>query len=166
MLRSGQGYFEWVSTTSNMNVKARFYYAGGTRVAVRTGSSTLNFLLGDHLGSTAITTDNLGARSAEVRYMPWGTTRWTYGTTPTTFLFTGQRRESSFGLYYYGARWSPGRPPGTGDPSLRPSYLRAGSGQAPAAGRFTQAERLLHRLIQVTLLPWKQSPSPLASIVN
>jgi hypothetical protein len=86
----GLSYFEWVSSTSNMNVKDRFYYAGGTRVAVRTGSSTLNFLLGDHLGSTALTTDSSGAKTAEVRYMPWGTTRYTSGTTPTTFLFTSE----------------------------------------------------------------------------
>jgi RHS repeat-associated protein len=40
-----------------------------------------------------------------MRYYPWGGQRYVYGTTPTTLLFTGQRRESSFGLYYYGARW-------------------------------------------------------------
>ncbi len=95
-------YFEWKTSTSDM---VEYYYAGSTRVAMRTGSSTLNFLLGDHLGSTAITTDSLGANPAEIRYMPWGTTRYTSGTTPTTYRFTGQRLESSFGLYYYGARW-------------------------------------------------------------
>jgi len=46
-LCSGHGYFESVSSTSDMNVKSRYYYAGVTRVAVRT-DSTLNYLLGDH----------------------------------------------------------------------------------------------------------------------
>jgi RHS repeat-associated protein len=72
---------------------------------MRTGSSTINYLLGDHLGSTAITTDSSGSMSAEIRYYPWGTERYNSGSTPTTFHFTGQRLESSIGLYYYGARW-------------------------------------------------------------
>jgi RHS repeat-associated protein len=69
------------------------------------GISTINYLLGYHLGSTAITTNSSGVYSAETRYYPWGTTRYTSGTTPTTFRFTGQRIETSFGLYFYGARW-------------------------------------------------------------
>ena len=38
------------------------YYAGSTRVAMSTETNpfTLNFLLGDHLGSTSITTDSYG----------------------------------------------------------------------------------------------------------
>ena len=95
-------YFEWVSSTSNM---IKYYYAGATRVAMRTGSSTINYLLGDHLGSQAITTNSSGVKSAEVRYYPWGNTRYTSGTTPTTFKFTGQRLESGIGLYFYNARW-------------------------------------------------------------
>jgi RHS repeat-associated protein len=95
-------YFEWVSSTSNMK---KYYYAGSTRVAMRTGSSTINYLLGDHLGSTAITTNSSGVKSAEMRYYPWGTTRYTSGTTPTTFKFTGQRLETGIGLYFYNARW-------------------------------------------------------------
>ncbi|MBI5840380.1 MAG: hypothetical protein HZB19_09785 [Chloroflexi bacterium] len=44
----------------------KYYYAGSQRVAMRTydtstpGTSTLNFLLSDHLGSTSITTDSSG----------------------------------------------------------------------------------------------------------
>jgi RHS repeat-associated protein len=90
-----------------MNVRSRYYYAGSTRVAMCTGTNpfTLNFLLGDHLGSNAITTSNSGVRSTEIRYMPWGTTRYTYGSNPTTFQYTGQRVESSLGLLFYNARW-------------------------------------------------------------
>ena len=46
-------YFEWTGSTSTMK---KYYNAGATRVAMRTGSSTLNYLLGDHLGSTSIIT--------------------------------------------------------------------------------------------------------------
>jgi RHS repeat-associated protein len=88
-----------------MTIRLRYYYEGSTRVAMRTGSSTLNFLLGDHLGSNAITTNSSGVKSAEIRYYPWGTTRYTSGTSPTTFQYTGQRVESSLGLLFYNARW-------------------------------------------------------------
>jgi RHS repeat-associated protein len=71
--------------------------AGSTKVAMRTGSSTINYLLGDHLGSNAITTDSSGVKSAEIRYYPWGTTRYTSGTGPTSFQYTGQRVEGEMG---------------------------------------------------------------------
>jgi hypothetical protein len=70
-------YFEWKTSTTDMNVKPRYYYAGISRVAMRTGSGTLNYLLGDHLGSQAITTSSNGVRTAEIRYYPWGTERYT-----------------------------------------------------------------------------------------
>ena len=66
--------------------------------------STLYFLLGDHLGSTSITATSNGGFYSELRYMPWGGNRFTSGTTPTTYRYTGQR-ESDVGLYYYGARF-------------------------------------------------------------
>lgn len=71
-----------------------YYYAGNVRVAERY-SNTLHYLLTDHLGSTATTTDASGARVAELRYYPFGDTRHNSGTeTPsltqkTTFRFTG-----------------------------------------------------------------------------
>jgi len=89
-----------------------------TYVAMRTGSSTLRFLLADHLGSTAITTDSNGVYDSEIRYYPWGTRRYVSGSIPTLFQFTGQRIDGDLGLYDYGARWSPGRAPGTRDPAL------------------------------------------------
>ena len=46
-------YLEW--TTDGIG---KYYYAGSTRVAMRTESSTINCVLGNHLGSTSITTDN------------------------------------------------------------------------------------------------------------
>ena len=100
-------YFEWTGSTATMK---SYYYAGGTRVAMRTGTSTgtVNYLLGDHLGSTALTLDSAGNRLAtntELRYYPYGAARYTVGTTPTTFNFTGQRKDSGSGLLFYNARW-------------------------------------------------------------
>jgi RHS repeat-associated protein len=103
-------YFEplqgrWTGSTSTMK---KYYYAGGSRVAERKGT-TLYWLLSDHLGSTSITATSSGSKTAELRYKAWGETRYTYGTTQTTIRYTGQREESSLGLYWYASRWySPG----------------------------------------------------------
>ena len=79
-------------------------YSAGQRVALRKGDGTLYFLLTDHLGSTAITATSSRGRDAELRYYPWGGTRYTYGTTPTSYRYTGQR-EAQVGLYFYGAKY-------------------------------------------------------------
>jgi len=85
----------------------KYYYVGGQRVAMRKGSSTLYFLLGDHLGSTAITVNGT-AESGELRYYPWGETRYSSGTTPTDRQFTGQINDVEIGLYFYQARYYDG----------------------------------------------------------
>jgi YD repeat-containing protein len=56
-------YYEWTGSTATMK---SYYYAGATRVAMRTGTSTgtVNYLLGDHLGSQALTLTSAGARLA------------------------------------------------------------------------------------------------------
>jgi len=87
------------------NTVKKYYYANGQRVAMRDGG-TVYFLLTDHLGSTAVTADGNGARTAELWYKPWGEYRGTpYGTTPTSYRFTGQREDASIGLYFYNARY-------------------------------------------------------------
>jgi RHS repeat-associated protein len=83
----------------------KYYEAGGTRVAVRKGGA-VSYLFGDHLGSTSVTTSASGVRTGELWYKPWGESRGTpYGTTPTTYRYTGQREDASLGLYFYGARY-------------------------------------------------------------
>ena len=107
-------YYEWTGSASTMK---SYYYtsaplstgAGGTRVAMRDGNGTgtngLSWLLADHLGSTSLTTNASGTKTAEVRYKAWGEDRYTWGTTLTTMKYTGQREESLLGLYFYNARW-------------------------------------------------------------
>ncbi len=82
----------------------KYYYAGNVRVAENNGG-TLYFLLSDHLGSTATTTDATGVRATELRYYPYGDARYNPGSQITTFRFTGQRWDSGSGLYFYNARW-------------------------------------------------------------
>ncbi len=94
-------YYEWTGSSSTMK---RYYEAGGSRIGMRQGS-TLYWLLADHLGSTSVTANASGGLYGRLLYKSWGEQRWSSGTTPTTYRYTGQRSESSLGLYYYGARW-------------------------------------------------------------
>jgi len=109
-------YYELRGSTTK-----KYYHAGSQRVALRDGS-TVYFLLGDHLGSTSITANSSGGLSAELRYKPWGENRYTNGTTPPTYRFTGQRSEESTlgSLYDYGARF-----------------------YSPAIGRFLSADTIV-----------------------
>ena len=105
-------------------VVKKYYYAGDVRVAENNGG-TLYFLLTDHLGSTAITTDASGNRVTELRYYPYGAVRYNTGGQITTYRFTGQRWDSGTAMYFYGARWY--------DPVRRTvpagGYHRAAAGQ-------------------------------------
>ena len=60
----------------------KYYHHGGSRVAMRQGAE-VHYLHGDHLGSTSLTTDVQGNVVAEGRYVPFGSSRWTSGSTPT-----------------------------------------------------------------------------------
>ncbi len=103
----------------------KYYFAGSTRIAMRKYtvpvSATLEFILGDHLGSTSLTTDSTGAKTSEMRYTAWGEVRYTWGSTFTNYTYTGQYSNvPEFGLMFYNARWY--------DPGL---------------GRFTQADTII-----------------------
>jgi RHS repeat-associated protein len=93
------GYFEWQGGAGTS-----YYFAGAQRIAMRT-STDLKFLLGDHLGSTAVTALASGAFDTETRYYPWGGVRWSSAAAPTGYLFTGQQEVASIGLYFFKARF-------------------------------------------------------------
>ena len=94
-------YFEWTGSSSTMK---RYYEAGGSRMGMRQGS-TLYWLVSDHLGSTSVTANASGGLYGRLLYKAWGEQRWSSGTTPTTYRYTGQRSESSIKLYWIGSRW-------------------------------------------------------------
>jgi RHS repeat-associated protein len=112
----------------------RYYFAGASRIAMRKyilpQTNTLTYLLADHISSTSLTTDSSGVRTSELRYKAFGETRFSYGTMPTKYTFTGQYSYTDdpstqgvtegFGLMYFNARWM--------DPSL---------------GRFTQPDSII-----------------------
>ena len=71
-------------------------------------------------GGTNVTANSSGVQISKLLYRPWGETRYSTGTTPTTWRFTGQREDATIGLYFYNARYL--------DPQL---------------GRFTQADTIV-----------------------
>jgi RHS repeat-associated protein len=103
------GHFEKTDT----GVVTKYYIAGTSRVAMRK-DGTVSYLLADHLGSTSLVTDASGNRTSELRYKPWGETRFSFGAMPTKYTYTGQFSYmddpstpgmEGFGLMYYNARW-------------------------------------------------------------
>ena len=101
------------------NLGTKYYTLGSQRIAMRRGN-TLTYLHGDHLGSTSVTANSSGGKVAELRYHPWGGTRFSSGTTPTARRYTGQIEDAAIGLYFYNARYY--------DPTL---------------GRFIQADTII-----------------------
>jgi len=84
-------------------------------------TNAVYYPLTDHLGSTSVTAYEDGTYYSELRYKPWGATRFTSGQTPTDFGYTGQRSNTDdFGLMYYVARF-----------------------YDPALGRFTSADTIV-----------------------
>ena len=61
----------------------------------------------DHLGSTALVTDNDGNVVQSVAYIPYGEVfiEERNGTWNTPYLFNGKELDEETGLYYYGARY-------------------------------------------------------------
>jgi len=90
----------------------------------------LAWLLGDHLGGTAVTVSGT-TETGEVRYRAFGVSRFSSGTTPTTYRFTGQREEAALGLYHYNARWY--------DPAL--GQFLSPAAMVPAAGNALDYHR-------------------------
>jgi RHS repeat-associated protein len=67
-------------------------------------NGTLNYLLGDHLGSTSLTVNSSGQIVSELRHKAWGEIRYSSGTTPTKYQYTGQYSDSYINLLWYGSR--------------------------------------------------------------
>ncbi len=91
----------------------KYYSAFGRRIAMREVKGgepdAVYYLLADHLGSSSVLTDSVGAVEATMQYYPYGETRASSDDMLTDKLFTGQQQEadvgSALGLYNYGARF-------------------------------------------------------------
>ena len=87
-------------------VVTKYLGVSGLPTAIRVGTSgSLNYLTTDGLGSVSEALDGAGNVVAAQLYTPYGQTRYTSGTMPTSKGFTGQRADAVSGLGYYGARY-------------------------------------------------------------
>ncbi len=117
------GYSETVLSGGTITI-TKYYNVNGQRVAMRT-NSTLSYLLSDVLGSSTIALTSSGSTQAVQLFAPYGSIRYSQGTMPTTYNFTGQRLDSQTGLLYYGFRYY--------DP-LSGRFTRADTTQTNAGG--------------------------------
>jgi RHS repeat-associated protein len=84
--------------------KTTYYYANGQRFAMSV-NGTISYLATDGLGSADVTLDANGNVVASQLYAPYGSLRYSSGTMPTDYGFTGQHSDVATGLDYYGARY-------------------------------------------------------------
>jgi RHS repeat-associated protein len=85
-------------------VVTKYFFHGGKRVAMdRDG--VVQWLVGDHLGTTSLVLKADGTVHSEARHYPYGEERWSSGTLPTDYRFTGQRNHAYIKLTVMGARW-------------------------------------------------------------
>jgi RHS repeat-associated protein len=98
------GDLEEVATSGSTTTTTTYYYAGGQRIALAVNGQ-LSYLASDGLGSADVALDGGGSVQASVLYAPYGTVRWSSGTMPTDYGFTGQHADAATGLDYYGARY-------------------------------------------------------------
>jgi RHS repeat-associated protein len=98
------GGLEAVTTSGSTTTTRTYYYAGGLRIATA-ANGAFSYLASDALGSTAVALSASGGATASQLYGPYGGLRYSSGTPPTDFGFTGQRADAATGLDYYGARY-------------------------------------------------------------
>jgi RHS repeat-associated protein len=80
-------------------------FAGSQRVAAHQPDGTTLVYYTDHLGSSSVITNQTGAVVERVEYKPYGETTVRTGSVNLPQKFTGQRLDSSTGLYFYNARY-------------------------------------------------------------
>ncbi len=88
-------------TTSGSNTTTTAYY-GGIALSV---NGALSYMLSDGLGSVSASVSSGGSVTAIQLYGPYGAVRYSSGTLPTSYGYTGQRADSATGLDYYTARY-------------------------------------------------------------
>jgi RHS repeat-associated protein len=93
-----------VTINGGQTSPTKYYTANGQRVAIRT-DGVVSYLLPDTLGSVSLTLSADGSTESVQLYTPYGGVRYSDGSTPTVYGFTGQRFDSLTGLMYYVARY-------------------------------------------------------------
>jgi RHS repeat-associated protein len=130
------GHYELTGSTVT-----KYYFAGSQRIAMRKytipQSMSVEYLLGDHLGSTSITTDANGVKVSEMRYKPWGEIRYTWTSAPAT--------TPAYKLpnYTYASQYSYMDDPTTAVTEGFGLMFYVSRFYDPALGRFAQADTIV-----------------------
>ncbi|MBI5123086.1 hypothetical protein HZA75_04485 [Candidatus Roizmanbacteria bacterium] len=89
------------STGATLNTS--YYFANGELVAKKDNSGAISYIHNDHLGSSSVLTNSVGALVEATNYGPWGEIK--SGGTQSKFAYTGQEHDGETGLNYYNARY-------------------------------------------------------------
>ena len=98
------GNIEQVVTSGSSTTTTTYYYANGQRIALAV-NGVFSYLASDGLGSAMVALNASGSATASLLYAPYGGTRYSSGTMPTDYGFTGQHADNATGLDYYNARY-------------------------------------------------------------
>jgi RHS repeat-associated protein len=98
------GNVEEVATSGATTTTTAYYYAAGKRISLSV-NGVVSYLASDGLGSATVTLNSSGSATAAQLFAPYGSVRYSSGTMPTPYGFTGQRSDAASGLDYYGARY-------------------------------------------------------------
>jgi RHS repeat-associated protein len=112
---------EQVATTGGSTTTTTYYYADSMRIAVAVNGA-VSYLASDGLGSANVAIKSADSSTSATLFAPYGSARYSSGTMPTDYGFTGQHADSMTGLDYYNARY-----------------------YDPLAGQFTSADSVLER---------------------
>jgi hypothetical protein len=93
------GNLEAVSATGSTSTVTNFYYGAGKLLAEAV-NGTFSYLATTAQGSVAAALSGSGTTSAAQLYAPYGTTRYSSGTMPTDYGYTGQRADATTRLDY------------------------------------------------------------------
>jgi RHS repeat-associated protein len=113
------GNLEEISTTGSTTTTTNYFYAGSARIAMAV-NGVFSYLGTDGQGSTNVALDASGNATASTLYLPYGWVRYSSGTMPTSYGFTGERSDNATQLDYFNARY-----------------------YDPVAGQFTTADTVL-----------------------
>jgi RHS repeat-associated protein len=95
------GNLEQLITSGSTTTTQTYYYANGLRFAMAVNGG-FSYLAGDALGSIESAT---GSSQSYALFDPYGQVRYSSGTMPTDYGFTGQHADTVIGLDYYSARY-------------------------------------------------------------
>src|SRR5262249_33994636 len=86
---------------------SEYIFFGGKRISrIDIGTPEVpHYYISDNLGSATVVASEAGATEEEEMYYPYGGERWSNGTDPNHYKFTGKERDSETGLDYFGARY-------------------------------------------------------------